>query len=67
MYFADYAKATIYDVFSKEQLDAAIVLNVKTTESSIFINNGNSFIRKALPALAQIAPIKQILVRDFYG
>ncbi|MEZ5057404.1 MAG: VCBS repeat-containing protein [Saprospiraceae bacterium] len=67
VYFADYAKATIYDVFSKEQLDAAIVLNVKTTESSIFINNGDSFIRKALPALAQIAPIKQILVRDFTG
>jgi len=60
-----YSKATIDQVFSQQELNAALQLEAKTFASSIFINNGSgSFSQKELPIEAQVAPVQEFAVED---
>jgi len=65
LYFSDYRLKTMADIFSPEQLKESIVLNAYSFETTVFINKGNSFEKKALPMQAQFSPVYSILAEDF--
>lgn len=67
--FPDYnsfRSASIEDMFSSDQLDESLKLEVNTLSSSIFINKGNGrFDFYELPQVAQFSPIYSLLLKDF--
>ncbi len=67
--FADYAGASVQDIFSSEQLQAAAVRQASEFASMLFINKGDparlGFNLMRLPIEAQFSPIQAILVDDF--
>jgi len=67
--FPDYnsfRSASIEDMFSSDQLDESLKLEVNTLSSSIFINKGNGrFDFHELPQVAQFSPIYSLLLKDF--
>jgi hypothetical protein len=67
--FADYAGASVQDIFSGEQLQAASVRQASEFASTLFINKGDSahlgFNLRRLPVEAQFSPIYAILIDDF--
>lgn len=56
----DYAVTQIQGLFDGDLLSSATVHTVSTLESSVFLNNGNTFSRKALPIQAQSFPAQAI-------
>tara|TARA_R110002050_G_scaffold104052_6_gene213343 strand:- start:49472 stop:52855 length:3384 start_codon:yes stop_codon:yes gene_type:complete len=64
--YEDYKLQKITDIFTKEQLDASLISDVKHLQSSVLINNGEGhFTMVALPQEAQVAPIYAIHIEDF--
>jgi len=64
--YADYANATITDIFTAEELDGALIFKAKTLETGWLHNQGNgSFQFKKLPKEAQYAPIYGIHSADY--
>jgi hypothetical protein len=64
--YAQYANATINDVFDKTVLDGAKTLKVQTTESSVLLNLGEgNFELAPLPIEAQVSNGNGIIARDF--
>ncbi|WP_445957000.1 VCBS repeat-containing protein [Yeosuana sp.] len=64
--YESFKDAAIQDIFTKEQLDNSIVLEVNTLSSIILINNGDfSFEVKKLPNETQFSPIYAITTADF--
>jgi hypothetical protein len=64
--YESYKNETIKDIFTPEQLQTAVKLDAYTMESSVFINSGKGgFVRKALPAAAQLSPMYGIATGDF--
>jgi hypothetical protein len=63
--FASFAKASVGEAFSSVQLKQAIHYQVDTF-ASVYLHNdgGGTFSSRALPNLAQIAPIKGIIATD---
>jgi enediyne biosynthesis protein E4 len=60
-----YANATIKDIFSKEQLSKANVLDANTFEHTVFINRkGTRFEKLALPFSTQNSVVSAIVIRD---
>ncbi|MPR34530.1 VCBS repeat-containing protein [Salmonirosea aquatica] len=61
-----YAKATYQDLFSDDELKGAFRAEAFTLQSTLLVNEGNGkFIVKALPRLAQQAPVFGIVPFDF--
>ncbi|QHT68170.1 VCBS repeat-containing protein [Rhodocytophaga rosea] len=66
--YADYASATIDQVFTSEELQGTYVLKAYQLQSSYAENLGNGKFRlKPLPMEAQFAPVFGILPGDFNG
>ncbi len=65
--YGAYGKATMEEVFSKSELDAAQQFEAKTFATTYFENQGGKFVAKPLPTQAQLAPVNQILTDDFNG
>jgi len=66
--YKSFAEATVEEIYTKEQLDAALHYEAKEFRSSILLNNGNgTFTVKPLHNLAQVAPVNDILVLDING
>ena len=66
--YGAFADASVPQVFSPSQLQRAIHYEVDTFASVYLQNNGNgTFSSFALPALAQISPIKGIIAHDVDG
>ena len=63
--YASFSTATLEDVYTEQYLEESLHYQVKSFASIYLQNNGGSFEIKALPNLAQISSINQILVRDF--
>jgi len=62
---AEYAKKSMHDLFTKEQLDKAIVKKINYTSSVIAINQGNGhFIMQPLPAMLQLSSVKVVVAED---
>lgn len=63
--FEIFADLDMEDIFSQDQLDQAFRFEADTFASSIIYNNGDgTFTSQKLPDLAQISPIKSILIHD---
>ncbi len=66
--YASFAQASVRQVFSPSQLEEAIHYQADTFASVYLHNNGGgTFSSSSLPNLAQIAPIKAIIVHDVDG
>ncbi len=66
--YEDYASATIEDIASGDQLENAHKLSTYTLETSWLENvDGKSFIRHALPAMAQLSSVNAFVGDDFAG
>jgi len=67
--FPDYnsfRSASIKDMFTKQQIDESLTLDLNTLSSVIFVNRGNGeFNLQELPQKAQFSPIFSFLVKDF--
>ena len=67
--FPDYKSfrtASIEDMFSSDQLDESLKVEVNTLSSSIFINKGNGkFDFHELPQKAQFSPLYALYLKDF--
>ena len=65
LYAADFAKASPADVFGKDKLRKAAMLEANYLANAIFINNGNlSFTVSALPWQTQLTSYRDAVVMD---
>ena len=63
--FAEYAKKSIDELFSKEIIQNSIVKNISTFKSVVAINNGDgTFTIEELPTLAQLSSIHAIEILE---
>ncbi|MFD0798881.1 VCBS repeat-containing protein [Maribacter chungangensis] len=67
LYYADYAKADMGDIFSPNQLSTALQLELENITSTLFINNGSTFTAQELPTEIQHAPVYAINSKDIDG
>lgn len=66
--YADYAKATLHDIFSEKELEGSTTLQGVWFETTLFLNNGNgTFSAKKLPIQAQFSPVYAIASADVNG
>jgi len=65
LYTRDYAKATMSDLWSQKDLDAANKLAVYDLETCWWENKGGKFVRHSLPIQAQTSPVQGIVCGDF--
>jgi enediyne biosynthesis protein E4 len=64
--YKDYARQTVTDIFSPEELTGAVQKTAYTFATALARNNGNgSFTLEPLPREAQIAPVYGIFAADF--
>jgi hypothetical protein len=63
--YEDYKLQTINDIFTKEQLKNAVILEANEMQTGIFINANGKFKFQALPVEAQFAPVFAIEIFDF--
>ena len=62
--YASYAEADVQDLFPREQLENAVLLEARTLESSLFRWNGSTYQREALPFDAQLGPVYALRPTD---
>ncbi len=62
--YASYSKAKMTDLFSAQELEKALQLEIQTLESMYFEKTANGFIPQPLPRLAQVSPVYSILATD---
>ncbi len=68
LYAADFAKASMSEIFDKEKLNTAQVLSADQFSNALFINDGKGkFDMQPLPAAAQYAPFRTAVVLDYNG
>jgi hypothetical protein len=64
--YKDYAKKTVAEIFTPQELSDALLKKASTFATSLLLNNGNgSFTVIPLPDEAQLAPMYGILAGDF--
>lgn len=63
-YYSDYAKASMKDLFTVEQLENAIQKSIDLVDSSVFIFKGDTFIFEPLPSEIQYSNISAIHKTD---
>ena len=64
---ATYSRATIGDVFSAAELQAATRYDLETVSTSVIRRSGDGWSVQALPRMAQVAPARSIRSADFNG
>ncbi len=67
LYAKVYGEATIEDVYSKSELDAALNLYCYTLASCWWENQGGKFVKHELPRQAQVSVDQGIAIDDFNG
>ena len=67
LYYSRYANQTIEDIFSETELQNSIRLYAYDLSSSVWLNNGQSFVRKTLPMQAQFMPVYALAAIDATG
>ncbi|MES2647102.1 MAG: VCBS repeat-containing protein [Bacteroidota bacterium] len=63
--YANYASATMKEIFSAEELSKAKKLVMTETKSTCYLNKGNKFEKVVLPAEAQFSIVTKIISDDF--
>ena len=68
LYAEDFAKANLYDIFTKEKLKSSKLVKAYHFANTLFINDGKgNFMAKVLPWEAQITAYKTAVVTDANG
>lgn len=68
LHFRDYARKSVTDIFTPDQLKGAIRLDAYTLETALWINDGNGkFTKRQLPVQSQFFPVYALLADDFTG
>ena len=62
--YAGFAEASLSDIFGRESLSRSKVLKAHVLRSVYVENLGDDYRMEALPNMAQLSPIQDILVRD---
>lgn len=65
LFYKNYATANMKSIFTEKQLQNAITADIKTTETSIFLNKKNTFKKEKLPFEVQYSNVEAIDVLDF--
>ena len=65
VYYKDFGKAILPDLFKEGQLDTTPVLDVHTLQTCWWENQNGKFVRRDFPPQAQVAPVQGIVVFDF--
>lgn len=66
--YRSWAETDVDKILSKSRRKNPVTLTAHTFESSVFVNQGDgTFLREAMPAEAQAAPVYDISVADFFG
>ena len=60
LYYKDYQDATIETLFDKNQLEKALVFDINTVETSVFIRNNNIFMPQKIPNEIQYSNVEAI-------
>ena len=64
--YSDFAGSTLQEIFPENLLDKAIVKEVETFESLVFLNDGDGFFKRIkLPVEIQFSPVMDMLFDDF--
>jgi len=64
--YSDFGGKTAKDIFGKKALNQSVLKSAVLFESCLFLNNGDgTFKIKKLPNIAQVSPVRDIMVRDF--
>ncbi|NNC49554.1 MAG: VCBS repeat-containing protein [Flaviramulus sp.] len=66
--FKDYhtfASSKLLDILPEDKVEDAVVYEINSFESILLINDNGKLLKKALPLMAQIAPIKSSIIADF--
>ena len=63
--YTPYASATISDIFNDEELKGSTYLYAYTFSTTLYRNDGKSFVPVLLPYQAQLSPVNDIIIRDF--
>jgi hypothetical protein len=63
--YKDFADATIYDIFSADELKDAMHLKVTELKTCLFENRNGKFYPVEMPLQAQFSPVYKIVVEDF--
>src|SRR5205085_8607219 len=67
LHYEDYAKASITDLLTKEQLERSSSVEAKMLQSVYIQNNGNTFSMMPLPLYAQLSAMNGIVALDIDG
>lgn len=67
LYASDFAKASLEDLFTREKLQASEVFTANFFDNAVIKQDGDGYITKSLPHLAQITPYKTGIVTDING
>lgn len=63
--YSDFGGKTVKEIFGKKAIEQSMVKKATMFESCVFLNNGNGTFRiNKLPTLAQVSPVRDIMVRD---
>jgi hypothetical protein len=65
--YSNYSTATIYDIFTPEQLTGSHTLKADLMETVYLENKGNGFVLHHLPEQAQYSPVYGIIATDING
>ena len=65
LYYKEYAKATMEDLFGASELKQAKVLKLNTVETTLFFRSGDQFVKGTLPSVAQYASVHAAASKDF--
>lgn len=65
--YESFSTATLEDVYTEEDLDNSLHYQVKSFASVYLENDNGTFRRHALPNMAQLSSINQLLTEDFNG
>lgn len=63
--YTPYASATINDIFTEDQLKKSTWLYTNTFQTTLFKNEGKSFVIAPLPYQVQLSPVNDMVIRDF--
>jgi enediyne biosynthesis protein E4 len=67
IFYKDYSKKAIEEIFAKSVLANTKVLEVKSLASVMFLSSPTGYVQSDLPLEAQYSPIYSLLVSDFDG
>ena len=65
--YGDFAEADLTEVIDEDLLREAATYKITELRSSVFYNDGDTFIKKELPIQSQFSPIQEFMIRDLNG